>query len=398
MTAALEFAPSSEPFTPPLRKAYAHVRFPSGLLRAWVRLRLTKTEIVTDAVVRALADRRRIELSSTCIARRAGSDPSDVRRSLRKLEQHHLVARAGNRHDPNGCVLTPASAESLEDSSHLGVSIGVLLDVVLEWSSWSRVEILVHVAVCGAQEARRRGLPASPRVTARWLSSELGVPERSCRWALRRLEARGVLRRHQPHRWVEVPWSERGLGVKPASSPPSSRQNDPRLRSVPTPEPRQRVPRARPAGTHYSCARDLPTDPSSPQPGSAAVCPFHSQGVLSVARRLLGAGLSARRISSALRRLDHLGANEDEMVRFLRYQFEHRDVRGAHFPLAVVSSPDEFLVWRSRKRARSGPSGGSVLLPRSKPPLGEGFEMAYRFARSSHQQAVHRTTEEGTRP
>jgi hypothetical protein len=78
MTAALAIAPSSERLAAPLRKAYAQVRFPSSLLRAWVRLRLTKTEIVTDAVVRALADRRRIELSSTDIARRAALDPSDV--------------------------------------------------------------------------------------------------------------------------------------------------------------------------------------------------------------------------------------------------------------------------------------------------------------------------------
>jgi DNA-binding Lrp family transcriptional regulator len=193
MTAAMAFAPSLKPLAP-LRKTYAHVRFPNALLRAWVRLRLSKTDIVTDSVVRALADRRRIELSSTCVARRAGLDSSDVRRSLRKLERHGLVAREGNRHDPNGCVLIPATAESLErDSSQVEVSIGVLFDVVQDWKTWSRVEILVHLAVCGSQEARRRGL-SPPRVTTGWLSSQLGVPERSCRWALRRLEARGVLR------------------------------------------------------------------------------------------------------------------------------------------------------------------------------------------------------------
>src|SRR5689334_21977055 len=115
MTAALAFAPSSlERFAAPLRKTYAHVRFPSAVLRAWVRLRLNKTDIVTDAIVRGLPDRRRIELSSAFIAKRAGVDASDVRRSLRTLERHGLVAREGNRHDPNGCVLTPAPAESLE--------------------------------------------------------------------------------------------------------------------------------------------------------------------------------------------------------------------------------------------------------------------------------------------
>jgi len=382
MTAALAFAPSSERAAAPLRKTYAHVRFPSAVLRAWVRLGLSKTEIVTDAVVRGLADRRRIELSSTSIAKRAGLDSSDVRRSLRKLEQHGLVAREGNRRDPNGCVLLPATAESLDDDrAQLDVSIGVLFDVVLDWSTWSRVEILVHLAVCGAQEARRRGLAAPPRVTAGWLSSQLGVPERSCRWALRRLEGRGVLRADERYRWVEVPWSERGGAASAAIGPPSSRQTGPRVLSIPTPEHRQRVPRAGPSGTPYLRARDLPTDPPPPQPESAAVSTFHSQVVLGVARRLFGAGLSAQRISSALRRLDHLRPTEDEIVRFLRYQFEHRDVRGAQFPLAVVSAPEEFSAWRGRKKAQAASeSQGPLLQPR--PTLGEGFQRAYQFARS----------------
>ena len=55
MTAAVAFATwSSERCAAPLRKTYAHVRFPSAVLRAWLRLRLDKTDIVTDALVRVM--------------------------------------------------------------------------------------------------------------------------------------------------------------------------------------------------------------------------------------------------------------------------------------------------------------------------------------------------------
>jgi hypothetical protein len=68
---------------PAVRKTLPHVWFPAGLLIAWRDL--TKTEIVIDDVAREMCDGLERRISAAKFAERAGVDPSDSRKALRKL-------------------------------------------------------------------------------------------------------------------------------------------------------------------------------------------------------------------------------------------------------------------------------------------------------------------------
>lgn len=196
---------------PAARKTLPHVWFPAGLLIAWSDL--TKTEIVIDAVAREMCDGHERRISAAKFAERAGVDPSDTRKALRKLVELRLQKRAGNMRDPGGYVVTPTSLEevSARFSDATPIDFAAPAMIVRGWQQWSRLEILVFGAVCVHKEARRRGLDIAARVTSKWLAGFLKEPDRSCRQALQDLARRGVIRREDGHRWAPTPWNELAL-------------------------------------------------------------------------------------------------------------------------------------------------------------------------------------------
>jgi ribosomal protein S25 len=193
---------------PAVRKTLPHVWFPAGLLIAWRDL--TKTEIVIDGVAREMCDGRARRISAAKFGERAGIDPSDARKALRKLVELGLQERTGNMRDPSGYVVTPALSESVNARfvDAMPIDFAVPAVIVRGWQQWSRLEILVFGAVCVHKEARRRGIQIAERVTSTWLALFLKEPARSCRQALRDLGRRGVIRCEEGHRWAPTPWAE----------------------------------------------------------------------------------------------------------------------------------------------------------------------------------------------
>ena len=385
---------------PAVRKTLPHVWFPAGLLTVWSDL--TKTEIVIDGVAREMCDRFERRMSAAKFAERAGVDPSDARRALRKLVQLGLQKRRGNMRDPGGYVVTPASPEevSARFRDAMPLDFAVPAAVVRDWQSWSRLEILVFAAVCLHKEARRRGIDIAARVTSTWLALFLKQPARSCRQALRELARRGAIRREERHRWAPTPWAELAFAGDPtgrlatgsrletaALTPGSNGKQPPELAAIAPPSMRQRRPCARgsvgpdrwgvtangPLGS--SAVRTLSTrgrvlPPRDPPPslhpdvgreGDEHLVERHdSAGALVPLARAAAKAFSDRNgvvdVNHAARRLADVkaryGMSEKELEKYVRAAPDQPGLLRAGFPFGAAFSPGRLEPWLERHRHR----------------------------------------------
>ena len=395
---------------PAVRKTLPHVWFPAGLLIAWRDL--TKTEIVIDAVAREMCDRRERRISAAKFAERAGVDPSDARKALRKLVELGLQKRTGNMRDPNGYVVTPASSEEVSTrfSDAMPIDFAVPAAIVRAWQQWSRLEILVFGAVCIHKEARHRGIHIAARVTSAWLALFLKEPARSCRQALRELARRGVIRRDEGHRWAPTPWAELVCAGHPTGrlatsvllattefTSGSNGKQPPELAAIEPPSARQRRPCAPgsvgpdrwgitangPPGssavrTLSTRGRDLP--PRDPPPsihpdarreGEERLGERHdSTGSLVPLARAAAKAFSDRDgvvdVNHAVRRLAaakaQYGMSDNELEKYVKAAPDQPGVLRAGFPFGAAFSPGRLEPWLKRHRHRcaaSVPSGAA---------------------------------------
>jgi hypothetical protein len=87
------------------------------LVSGWTFDRVARShedEIVIDGAAREMCDGFERRISAGKFASRAGVDPSDARKAMRKLVELGLQKRSGSMRDPGGCVAKPASSEEAE--------------------------------------------------------------------------------------------------------------------------------------------------------------------------------------------------------------------------------------------------------------------------------------------
>jgi hypothetical protein len=403
---------------PAVRKTLPHVWFPAGLLIAWRDL--TKTEIVIDAVAREMCDGLERRISAAKFAERAGVDPLDARKALRKLVDLGLQKRTGNMRDPGGYVVTPASSEdvSARFSAAMPIDFAVPAAIVREWQHWSRLEILVFGAVCVHKEARRRGIGFVARVTSGWLAGFLKEPDRSCRQALRALARCGVIRREDGHRWAATPWDElacagdrakapasEGRPAAPAFASGPSGNQPPELAAIAPPSSWQLGPHAggsvgpdlhgKTAGwppssqvvpTLSTRGRDLP--PRDPPPSihpevrregdehlgerddaTAALVPLAR-----AAAKAFGDRNAVVDVNHAVRRLADVktryGMSDKELEQYVRTAPDQPGLLRAGFPFGAALSPGRVGPWLERRRRRYG------LAPELSSPPSESTHMS----------------------
>jgi len=384
---------------PAVRKTLPHVWFPAGLLIAWREF--TKTEIVIDAVAREMCDGFERRISAAKFAERAGVDPSDARKALRKLVECRLQKRACNMRDPGGYVVTPASSEevSARFSHAMHLDFAVPAVVVRGWQQWSRLEIRVFGAVCVHKEARRRGASIALRVTSTWLAAFLEEPDRSCRQALRELARRGVIQRQEGHGWAPTPWDElvnpgdhacplaqRARPVATALSsrlngnqtperaaiaPMSLRQSAPRPAGRDGPE-REGIPAARPPSwsvvrTLSTRGRDLPprdpppsVHPNAGREGDAYIDESDEATALLPLARAAAKAFGDRNtvvdVNHAVKRLAdakaRYGMTTAELAQYLRTAPDQPGLLRAGFPFAAAFASGRVVPWLERQRRR----------------------------------------------
>jgi ribosomal protein S25 len=399
---------------PVVKKTIPHVWFPAGLLSAWRDL--TKTEIVIDAVAREMCDRRERKISAAKFAERAGIDPSDTRKALRKLVELGLQKRTGNMRDPGGYVVTPASSEEMSArfSEAMPLDFAVPAAIVRGWHQWSRLEIRVFGAVCIHKEARRRGLGIADRVTSELLAGFLKEPDRSCRQALRELARRGVIRSEEGHRWAPTPWDDlayAGDRAKPLGSegepaappfasgrsgnqhpelvaitPPSSGQRRPQVQGSAAPDLRGKTavwpPSSSVVRTLSTRGRDLP--PRDPPPsvhpmagreGDEHLDERHDPTALEPLARAAVKAFADRNavvdVNHAVRRLAEAkaryGMTNAELSQYVRTAPDQPGLLRAGFPFGAAFSPSRVEPWLERHRRRrvalapGSPSDGRTL-------------------------------------
>jgi hypothetical protein len=352
-----------------------------------------------------MCDGRARQISAAKFGERAGVDPSDARKALRKLVELGLQERTGNMRDPAGYVVTPASSEEMNARflDAMPIDFAVPAAIVRGWQQWTRLEILVFGAVCVHKEARRRGIQIAARVTSAWLASFLKQPARSCRQALRELARREVIRREEGHRWAPTPWAELACAGHQAAGLATSRslataeprtgangKQPPELAAILPPSVRQRRPCAHgsvgpdqwgttangpPSSTVVRTlstrGRDLPPrdqppsiHPDAGRKGEEHLVERHdSTGALAPLARVAAKAFGDRNgvvdVNHAARRLADVkaryGMSDKELERYVRAAPDQPGLLRAGFPFGAAFSPGRLEPWLERHRRRQSP-------------------------------------------